>query len=126
MKNFVLGFIIILTLSACKHSAKDPETTTIKQETPTSQDEITKLTVYDRHGDNMDIITNNTKNTVAVRLSGKTYELHKNAENPSFSTADNKYQFTETKYEVTFLQKDVDMVLFHGKKDPSTTKMASQ
>ncbi|MCD1118466.1 hypothetical protein [Chryseobacterium turcicum] len=126
MKNLVLGFIIILTLSACKHSAKDPETTTIQQEIPTSQDEITKLTVYDRHGDNMDIITNNTKNTVAVRLSGKTYELHKNAENPSFTTADNKYQFTETKYEVTFLQKDVDMVLFHGKKDPSATKMASQ
>lgn len=126
MKNFVLGLIIILTLSACKHSAKDPDTATVKQETPTSQDEITRLTVYDRHGDDMEIITNNTKNTVAVRLSGKTYELHKNAENPGFSTADNKYQFTETKYEVTLLQKDVDMVLFHGKKDQSTTKMASQ
>ena len=126
MKKILLAFIVILTISACKHSAKDPDTTPIKQETSTSQDEITKLTVYDRHGDEMEIITNNTKNTDAVRLSGKTYELHKNAENPGFSTSDNKYQFTENKHEVTFLQKDVDMVLFHGKKDQSTTKMASQ
>ncbi|MEG1590867.1 hypothetical protein [Chryseobacterium sp.] len=126
MKNFFLGFFIILTLSACKDSAKDPDTSTVKQETPKSQDDITKVTVTDRYGDEMEIMTNNTKNTVVVRLNGQSYELKKNIENPSFSTNDNKYQFTETKYEVTFLKKDADMVLFHAKKEKPTTKMASQ
>ena len=126
MKNFFLGFFIILTLSACKHSAKDADTSTVKQETPKSQDDITKVTVTDRYGDEMEIMTNNTKNTVVVRLNGQSYELKKNIENPSFSTNDNKYQFTETKYEVTFLKKDADMVLFHAKKEKPTTKMASQ
>ncbi|REC41771.1 MULTISPECIES: hypothetical protein [unclassified Chryseobacterium] len=126
MKNFLLGFFIILTLSACTHSAKDPDTATVKQETPTSQDDITKVTIADRHGDEMEIITNNTKNTVVVRLNGQSYELKKNIENPSFSTEDNKYQFTETKYEVTFLKKDADMVLFHAKKDQPAKKIALQ
>jgi len=89
-------------------------------------DDITKKTVSDSYGDQMEIITNNTKNTVIVRLNGKSYELKKNFETPNFSTDDNKYQFTETKSEVTFLKKDVDMVLFHGKKDQASTKMASQ
>lgn len=116
MKNFLLGFFIILTLSACTHSAKDPDTATVKQETPTSQDDITKVTIADRHGDEMEIITNNTKNTVVVRLNGQSYELKKNIENPSFSTEDNKYQFTETKYEVTFLKKMLIWSCFMRKK----------
>ncbi|MFL9835507.1 hypothetical protein [Chryseobacterium terrae] len=126
MKNFFIGFFIILTLSACKHSAKDPDVTIVKQETPISHDDIKKVTLVDRHGDEMEIITNNTKNTVAVRLNGKTYELQKNVENPGFSTDDNQYQFTENKYEVTFLKKDADMVLFHAKKDQQDKKMALQ
>lgn len=77
MKNFTVGFFIILALSACTHSAKDPDTAAVKQETHTSQDDITKATVVDRHGDEMEIITNNTKNTVVVRLNGQSYELKK-------------------------------------------------
>lgn len=126
MKKLLPGFLIILTLSACKHSAKDPDTSIVKQEKAISQDDITKVTLADRHGDEMEIITNNTKNTVIVRLNGQSYELYKNVENPGFSTDDNKYQFTETKYEVTFLKKDADMVLFHAKKDQPTKKIALQ
>lgn len=128
MKKSILGLLVILTLAACKHSAKDPDINTLNPETAktTSEDDITKKTVSDSYGDQMEIITNNTKNTVIVRLNGKSYELKKNFETPNFSTDDNKYQYTETKHEVTFLKKDVDMVLFHGKKEQASTKMASQ
>ncbi|RZJ42102.1 MAG: hypothetical protein EOO19_13975 [Chryseobacterium sp.] len=125
MKKSVFGFFVILTLAACKHSAKDPDIAVNNTETA-SQDEISKETIADRHGDEMEIITNNTKNIVTVHLNGKTYELKKNHETAGFSTDDNRYLFTSTKNEVTFLQKDVDMVLFHGKKNQAETKMASQ
>ncbi|MFY1047742.1 hypothetical protein [Chryseobacterium sp. GP-SGM7] len=122
----LLLVLYTLTFTACTHSAKDPDLQTVEAKTEISNDEISKKTIVDRHGDEMEIITNNTKNTVTVRLNGKSYELHKNFENAGFSTSDNKYQFNETKNEVTFLKKDADMVLFHGKKDQASTKMASQ
>jgi len=125
MKKLVLGFFIILTFTACKHSAKDPDVAIVAPE-PESHDDITKETISDRHGDEMEIIMNNSKEIVTVHLNGKTYELKKNHETSGFSTEDNKYLFTNTKTEVTFLQKDVDMVLFHGKKSQAETKMASQ
>ncbi|MGI9652970.1 hypothetical protein [Chryseobacterium sp. RLHN22] len=119
--------LCILSVTACKHSAKDPDLNAANTPTSTTNnDEIVKETITDRHGDQMEIITNKTKNSVVVRLNGQSYELHKNFENPGFSTVDNKYQYTETKSEVTFLKKDVDMVLFHGKRDQANTKLASQ
>ncbi|MDF2553120.1 MAG: hypothetical protein K0R77_2395 [Chryseobacterium sp.] len=126
MKKSAFGLFVILTLAACKHSAKDPDLAVTNTETAISTDDITKQTISDRHGDEMEIIINNTKEIITVHLNGKTYELKKNHESPGFSTEDNKYLFTNTKSEVTFLQKDVDMVLFHGKKNQAETKMASQ
>lgn len=125
MKKSLLGLIVILTFTACKHSSKDPDVAIINAET-TSKDDITKETISDRHGDEMEIITNKTKEIVTVHLNGKTYKLKKNKTTSGFATEDNKYLFTDTKSEVTFLQKDVDMVLFHGKKSQAETKMASQ
>jgi len=125
MKKSVLGLIVILNLSACTHSSKDPDVAIINTETA-SKDIITKETVSDSYGDEMEIVTNKTKETVTVHLNGKTYELKKNKTMAGFATEDNKYLFTETKNEVTFLQKDVDMVLFHGKKSKPETKMALQ
>ncbi len=125
MKKNILGLSIILILSACKHSAKDPDLHVINSEN-TTQDDIKKETVSDRHGDEMEIITNNTKNIVTVHLNGKTYKLKKNHSTPGFSSEDNKYLYTETKDEVTFMKKEMDMVLFHGKRNQAETKIASQ
>lgn len=125
MKKTLLGLSVILTLSACTHSAKDPELEITKNET-VSRDDIVKETISDRHGDEMEVITNNTRETITVHLNGKTYELKKNKSTPGFSTEDNKYLYTETKNEVTFLIKEMDMVLFHGKRNPAETKIASK
>ncbi|MBW7676240.1 hypothetical protein [Chryseobacterium chendengshani] len=125
MKKIVFGFFIILEFTACKHSAKDPDVAIIKNETA-SKDDVSKETISDRHGDEMEIITNNTRDIVTVHLNGKTYELKKNHTTSGFSTEDNKYLYTETNNEVTLLKKDMDMVLFHGKKSQAETKMASQ
>lgn len=125
MKKHLLGFFVTLTLAACKHSAKDADLAVVNTEAA-SQDDITKETISDRHGDEMEVITNNTKDIITVHLNGKTYELKKNHTTPGFSTEDNKYLYTETKNEVTFLKKEMDMVLFHGKRNQAETKMASQ
>ncbi|MCX8531735.1 hypothetical protein [Chryseobacterium luquanense] len=124
--SIILLGLCTLSLTGCKHSAKDPDLKTIEAPTEVSNDDIVKETIIDRHGDEMEVITNHTKNKVVLHLNGQSYELHKNFENSGFSTSDNKYQFNETKNEVTFLKKDVDMVLFHGKRDQASTKMASQ
>ncbi|MCX8524138.1 hypothetical protein OF897_09390 [Chryseobacterium formosus] len=124
--SIILLGLCTLLVTGCKHSAKDPDLKIIETPTEVSNDDIVKETITDRHGDEMEVITNNTKNKVILHLNGQSYELHKNFENSGFSTSDNKYQFNETKNEVTFLKKDVDMVLFHGKRDQASTKMASQ
>lgn len=113
-------------LIACKHSAKDPDLKIIETPKEVSNDDIVKETITDRHGDEIEVITNNTKNNIIVRLDGQSYEFHKNAEGNDYSTEDNKYQFSETKHDVTLLKKGVEMVLFHGKRDQAATKLASQ
>ncbi|MCY0977953.1 hypothetical protein PGH12_16470 [Chryseobacterium wangxinyae] len=125
MKKSLVGLFIILSFTACKHSSKDPDLANITKEKK-SQDSIIKETISDRHGDEIEIITNNTKEIVTVHLNGKTYELFKNKTTPGFSSEDNKYLFTDSRNEITFLQKDVDMVLFHGKKQQADVKMAAQ
>lgn len=125
MKKTLFGLLVILTFSACKHSVKDPDLAVTNNEA-TSNDKITKETISDRHGDEMEVITNNTKEVITLHLNGKTYELKKNHSTPGFSTEDNKYLYTETKNEVTFLKKEMDMVLFHGKRAQAESKMASQ
>lgn len=123
---YFLGISTLIVIS-CKHSAKDPDLTEVTSPiSKASNDEIVKQTITDRHGDEMEIITNKTKNSIIVRLNGQSYELHKNFENPGFSTEDNKYLYTETKSEVTFLKKDIDMVLFHGKRNQTVAKLSSQ
>lgn len=124
-KLFTLG--ILYSLIACTHSAKDADAkTTVQTEVNTNDDEIIRETITDRHGEQMEIIRNQTKNTIVIRLNGTSYELYKNQENPGYSTSDSKYQFTENKKDVTFLKKDADMVLFHGEKTPNNEKIASQ
>ena len=124
-KLFTLG--ILYSLIACTHSAKDADAkTTVQTEVNTNDDEIIRETITDRHGEQMEIIRNQTKNTIVIRLNGTSYELYKNQENPGYSTSDSKYQFTENKKDVTFLKKDADMILFHGEKSPNNEKIASQ
>lgn len=124
MKTSLVGFLLILCLISCKHSSKDPDIAMITS--PTANDDITKNIVTDRFGDTMEIISNNTKNSVTIHLNDKTYELKKNETTPGYSSEDNKYLFTETKFEVTFIKRDLDMVLFHGKKTKLDPKMASK
>ncbi|WP_144283564.1 hypothetical protein [Chryseobacterium echinoideorum] len=128
MKIKLLTLGILYSLIACTHSAKDAD---VKADIPThakitNDDEILRETIVDRHGEQMEITRNKTKNTIVIRLTGKSYELYKNHENPGYSTSDSKYQFTENKKDVTFLKKDADMVLFHGKKESNNEKIASQ
>ena len=118
-----LFMLFILTEMSCKHSAKDPEVNISSVENSSSkEDDITKRTVYDRHGDKMEIISNDTKNSLIIRLNGNSYDLKKNNETETFSTNDNLYQFIETKNDISFIKKNVDMVLFHTKKEKASSK----
>ncbi|MCU7612960.1 hypothetical protein N0B16_00765 [Chryseobacterium sp. GMJ5] len=124
MKLKLFGLIIILILTGCKHASKDPDLAMLTA--PSEKEDVVKDVITDRHGEQMEVVTNTTKNRITIHLNGTTYELIKNKTMPGFSTADNEYQFTEANNEVTFLKKDADMVLFHSKKNQSSSKMASQ
>ncbi|MBQ0152123.1 MAG: hypothetical protein KBS61_04450 [Chryseobacterium sp.] len=125
MKTFISVFAVFMVLTACQNLAKDPDAK-VASEASTSTDEITKSLITDNYGDEMEIINNHSKNTVTLHLDGKTYQLKKNDSTPGYSTEDNKYLFTDSKNEVIFTKKDVDMVLFRGKKTQEPARVNSK
>lgn len=121
----ILGSIAF-TLTACRHSSKDPEI--ITSNAPVEADDITKDVFTDNYGEQMEVALNNSNNTITIHLDGKTYELKKNEDLPHYTASNTEYLYSNIKGNITFLKKNVDMVLFHHKKDnkqPASTKMAS-
>ena len=122
----ILG-IIAFSVTACRHSAKESETLTNTLQ-PVNTDEITKDVFTDTYGDQMEVAINNSKNTITVHLDGKTYELKKSEDLPEYTASNAEYQYSNIRGNITFLKKNVDMVLFHHSKEkqkPSSTKMAA-
>lgn len=121
----ILMGLIILSSTACKHPGKEAETITA---TPENTDKITKNVYVDSYGEKIEVTINNTKNTATVHLNGKTYDLKKSDALPEYTASNEEYQYSEIKGNITFLKKNVDMVLFHlkqKKKESVPTKMAS-
>jgi hypothetical protein len=131
MKKKVLFLILCifgLTIIACKHSTKENEILATKSPLEIVNDSITRSTFVDDFGDQMEVVINHTQNTAKVFLDGKTYDIKKVDELPEFTAANEEYQYSNIRGNITFLKKDVDMVLFHSKKNKKEndpTKMAS-
>ncbi|MCS3868438.1 hypothetical protein J3D55_001354 [Chryseobacterium ginsenosidimutans] len=128
LQIFTITAVFALTITACKHQAKEEEIDL--QNVPEIQDidKITKDVYKDEYGDQLEVAINETQNTVIVHLDGKSYELKKNEELPEYTASDADYQYSDIRGEVNFLKKDYNMVLFHHKKNKSATsntKMAS-
>ncbi|ANF49788.1 hypothetical protein A0O34_04190 [Chryseobacterium glaciei] len=130
MKKFlqiIIFGIIAFSVTACRHSAKESETLTNTIQ-PVNTDDITKDVFKDAYGDQMEVAINNSKNTMTVHLDGKTYELKKSEDLPEYTASNAEYQYSNIRGNITFLKKNVDMVLFHHTKEkqqPASTKMAS-
>lgn len=131
MKKLSVTIIIslaALSVTACKHPVKEAESLVEVKPTSVTADEITKEVFTDSFGDQMEVTTNETQNTVVIRLGGKTYELKKNEDLPEYTASNSEYQYSDIRGNITFLKKNVDMVLFHYKhngKERTSTKMAS-
>lgn len=118
--------LAVLSTTACKHPGKDAEV--ITNAAPENADQISKNIYVDSYGEKIEVIINNTKNTATVHLSGKTYDLKKSDALPEYTASNEEYQYSDIKGNITFLKKNVDMVLFHLKKDKKESgpaKMAS-
>ncbi|ASW74588.1 hypothetical protein IQ37_04225 [Chryseobacterium piperi] len=130
MKKIVPSFLIILavaSVTACKSSAKD-EPEIVANNPVETTDEITKDVFTDSYGDKIEVTINNTDNTAIIHLAGKSYELKKNKDLPNYTASNSEYQYSNIKGNITFLKRNVDVVLFHHKaqkKDSSPSKMAS-
>ncbi len=124
---FLAFCVFAFTIIACKHSAKENEVVASKPTSEIVNDSITRATFVDDFGDQMEVMINHTQHTAKVFLDGKTYDVQKVDELPEYTAANAEYQYSNIRGNVTFLKKDVDMVLFHYKqnKENSTTKMAS-
>ena len=124
----IIFSLAVLSVTACKHSVKETESLTEIQPTAVETDKITKEVFTDSFGDQMEVTVNETQNTVTVHLDGKTYELKKNEDLPEYTASNAEYQYSDIRGNITFLKKNVDMVLFHYKnngKNRTATKMAS-
>ena len=117
---FVLGAAVLLA-TACKQPGKPVSS---KPQTHVSTDDIVKnVYVDDEFGDDdMEIIMNNTKNTVTIHLGGETYQLSKSNDLPNYTAENADYRYSDSKGEIIFLKKDSDMVLFHHKPEPKSKK----
>lgn len=128
LQIITIAVISVFTI-ACKHQAKEEEVNLENvAEVKHNTDNTAKEVYTDDFGDQLEVTFNETQNTVVVRLDGKSYELKKNEELPNYTATDADYQYSDIRGEVTFLKKDYNMVLFHHKKNKSSssnTKMAS-
>jgi hypothetical protein len=124
MKFFLLTILGILALSvtACKHPGKENNNTAEKS---VKADNIVKEVFSNELGEEMEVSIDNSKNTAIVHLDGKTYELEKDSGLSSYTTFDDKYEYSNVKGEITFLKKDYNMVLFHHKSKAETEKPTS-
>lgn len=124
---FIVFCALAITLLSCNHSTKENEVAAMEPTREIVNDSITKATFVDDFGDQMEVIINHTQNTAKIFLDGKTYEIKKINELPEYTAANEAYQYSNIRGNITFLKKDADMVLFHYKptKENSPTKMAS-
>lgn len=129
VKIFTAGVFLAFTGTACNHKVKDEVVLSDSSDADvkTSDDHITKEVYTDEYGEKLEVTINEKQNTVVIRLGGKTYQLKKSNELPEYTAADAFYQYSNIKGNITFLNKDYNMVLFHHKKQKNTsgTKMAS-
>ncbi len=122
----ILFGLTILSLTACKHPGKEAETITAAA--PENKDDIFKDVYVDSYGEKIEVTINNTKNTATIHLNGKTFDLKKSDALPDYTASNEEYQYSDIKGNITFLKKNVDMVLFHlkqAKKESAPAKMAS-
>ncbi|MCT2561245.1 hypothetical protein [Chryseobacterium herbae] len=122
----VLMGLAVLSSTACKHPGKEAEALT--EAVPENKDEISKDVFTDSYGEKIEVTVNHTKNTATVHLEGKTYDLKKSDALPEYTASNEEYQYSDIKGNITLLKKNVDMVLFHAKRDikgSGSTKMAS-
>ncbi|ASK32021.1 hypothetical protein CEY12_18795 [Chryseobacterium sp. T16E-39] len=129
MKKIFQSIILVLavaSVTACKTSAKEEPEIVATQSVET--DEIIKDVFTDNYGDKIEVAINNTDNTAVVHLDGKSYELKKNKDLPDYTASNSEYQYSNIRGNITFLKRNVDMVLFHHKQDKKAqgdSKMAS-
>ncbi|MFP3598302.1 hypothetical protein [Chryseobacterium sp. SIMBA_029] len=126
LQSILMGLMVI-SATACKHPGKEAEITAAvpASETP---DESVKNIFVDTYGEKMEVTINETKNTATIHLNGKTYDLKKNKDLPEYTATNTEYLYSNIRGNITFLKKDVDMVLFHlkhDKKEQAPAKMAS-
>lgn len=122
----VLFGLTIISLTACKHPGKETETFTTAA--PENADDISKNVYVDSYGEKIEVTINSTKNTATIHLNGKTFDLKKSDALPEYTASNEEYQYSDIKGNITFLKKNVDMVLFHlkqEKKQSGPAKMAS-
>ncbi|WP_080778170.1 hypothetical protein [Chryseobacterium phocaeense] len=122
----VLIGLAVLSSTACKHPGKEAEV--ITEAVPENKDEISKDIFTDAYGEKIEVTINHTKNTATVHLEGKTYDLKKSDALPEYTASNEEYQYSDIKGNITLLKKNVDMVLFHAKRDTKgsgSAKMAS-
>ncbi|WP_185290798.1 hypothetical protein [Chryseobacterium lactis] len=123
----ILLGLTIITLTACKHPGKEAEIVTAAA-SPENTDEISKNVYVDSYGEKIEVTINKTKNTAIIHLNGKTYDLKKSDALPEYTASNEEFQYSDIKGNITFLKKNVDMVLFHfkqAKKESGPAKMAS-
>ncbi|WP_426478170.1 hypothetical protein ACP3T3_01470 [Chryseobacterium sp. CBSDS_008] len=123
MKNILLFFLAILIHSviACAQPGKTKLNKIDKQ---TSSSYLIKNVYLDDQfaEDEMEVIINTTTNIVTIHLDGETHELKKSIDQPEYTAENNDYRYSDINGEITLLNRNLDMVVFHHKAEPQRPK----
>ncbi|SMO72887.1 hypothetical protein SAMN06265171_105292 [Chryseobacterium rhizoplanae] len=123
MKKKIFFFLIILiySVTACEQPGK---TKLFKAEKQIHSNHIIKNVYLDDQfaEDEMEVILNNTTNTVTIHLDGETHELKKSIDLPEYTAENSEYRYTDINGEITFLNRNLDMIVFHHTAEPKRQK----
>lgn len=114
MKKKILFFLIILmySVTGCEQPGK---TKLFKNEKQNHSNHIIKNVYLDDQfaEDEMEVIVNNSTNMVTIHLDGETHHLKKSIDLPEYTAENSEYRYTNINGEITFLNRNLDMVVFH-------------
>lgn len=124
MKNITLLLlgILICSVTACEQPGKSKLFKADKQSAHSGH--IIKNVYLDDQfaEDEMEVIINTAANTVTIHLDGETHELKKSFDLPEYTAENSEYRYTDINGEITLLNRNLDMVVFHHEAEPQGQK----
>lgn len=112
MKNLIFTFVITCLFYACNHNSSKKE---VEQNLKITNTEIIDTTLVNNNGVSLNLIFDNTKETLIITLNNETSELKRDKTGSGSQYSNTSFIYNNW-HGITTLKKD-DQLIFEHKKD---------